>query len=43
MKAMNFEETLSHTMGEGLYMILGVGFFAAMAFILWKVATGKRK
>jgi putative OPT family oligopeptide transporter len=43
MKAMNFEETLSHTMGEGLYMILGVGFFAAMAFILWKVATVKKK
>ncbi|TMI64736.1 MAG: oligopeptide transporter, OPT family [Bacteroidetes bacterium] len=43
MKALNFEEALSHSLGEDLYMILGVGFFAAMCFILWKVAIAKKK
>jgi len=44
MKAMNFEETLKHSFGgEGTYMVVGVAFFAAMAYILWKVATGKKK
>lgn len=43
MKSVNFEEKLSHGLGEGLYMVLGVGFFAAMAFILWRVATSKKK
>ena len=43
MKSVNLEETISHALGEDLYMILGVGFFAAMAYILWKVATRKKK
>ncbi len=43
MKSVNLEEKLSHGLGEDLYMVLGVGFFAAMAFILWRVATRKKK
>lgn len=43
MKSVNLEEKLSHGLGEDLYMVLGVGFFAAMAFILWRVATMKKK
>src|SRR6187401_580985 len=35
MKSVNVEEKLSHGLGQDLYMVLGVGFFAAMAFILW--------
>ena len=36
-------ELISHGLGNDLYMVLGVGFFAAMAFILWRVATRKNK
>ena len=43
MKSVNLEEKLSHGLGEELYMVLGVGFFAAMAFILRRVATSKKK
>jgi hypothetical protein len=43
MKSVNVEEKLSHGLGNDLYMVLGVGFFAAMAFILWRVATRKKK
>jgi hypothetical protein len=43
MKSVNLEEVVSHGLGNDLYMILGVGFFAAMAFILWRVATRKNK
>jgi len=43
MKSVNLEEMISHGLGEDLYMVLGVGFFAAMAFILWRVATRRKK
>ena len=43
MKSVNLEEVISHGLGNDLYMALGVGFFAAMAFILWRVATRKKK
>ena len=43
MKSVNLEETISHGLGKDLYMVLGVGFFAAMAYILWRVATSKKK
>lgn len=43
MKSVNLEEKISHGLGEDLYMALGVGFFAAMAYILWRVATSKKK
>jgi len=43
MKSVNLEEMISHGLGNDLYMVLGVGFFAAMAFILWRVATSKKK
>jgi len=43
MKSVNLEEMISHGLGEDLYMVMGVGFFAAMAFILWRVATSKKK
>jgi len=43
MKSVNLEEVISHGLGNDLYMVLGVGFFAAMAFILWRVATRKKK
>lgn len=41
----SMEKKLSGTGGLGTdgYFLLGTLFFAAMAYILWKVATGKRK
>lgn len=41
MKAINMEETISHNMGEGLYMLMGVAFFAVMGLTLYRVATKK--
>jgi len=43
MKSINFEETFTGTLGHEGYMLLGVAFFAALAFILYRVATNKRK
>lgn len=43
MKSVNAEEPIVRGLGTGGYHILAVAFFAAMAFILWKVATGKKK
>lgn len=43
MKSVNGEEWFTHKLGEGGYHILGVGFFAMMAFILYKVATNRKK
>ncbi|MFN8289215.1 MAG: oligopeptide transporter, OPT family [Chitinophagaceae bacterium] len=43
MKSVNAEESLTHSLGTGGYHILGVAFFAAMAFILYKVATNKKR
>jgi putative OPT family oligopeptide transporter len=41
MNNLNQEEKLKNSLGEGLYMAIGVGFFAAMCFILYRVATTK--
>ena len=43
MNNLNQEEKLKSSLGEGLYMAIGVGFFAAMCFILYRVATTKPK
>ncbi|MBN8687531.1 MAG: oligopeptide transporter, OPT family [Chitinophagales bacterium] len=43
MKSVNMEERVTGIFGSGGYMALGVGFFAAMTFILYKVATQKTK
>jgi OPT family oligopeptide transporter len=37
----NMEEGISHALGEGGYFLLGVLFFAAMGFTLYKVAKSK--
>lgn len=41
MKSVNLEKQLSHNLGENFYMLLGVLFFASMAFILYKVGIKK--
>ncbi len=41
MKSVNFEEALTHSLGEDIYMLMGVAFFAAMAFILYRIARKK--
>ncbi len=43
MKSVNLEERVTGSFGHSGYMALGVGFFAAMTFILYKVATGRKK
>jgi OPT family oligopeptide transporter len=43
MKSINLEETLSHSLGTLGYFILGVAFFAFMAFVLYRVAMSRRK
>jgi putative OPT family oligopeptide transporter len=43
MKSVNLEEDVTGNFGHSGYMALGVGFFAAMTFILYKVATGRKK
>jgi putative OPT family oligopeptide transporter len=43
MKKINLEESFHNALGEGGYHILGVGFFAMMAFILYRVAVSKKK
>jgi putative OPT family oligopeptide transporter len=43
MKSVNLEEQLTGSLGKDAYMFLGVAFFAAMAFILYRVAISKRK
>ena len=43
MKSVNLEEGLHKSLGESGYYILGVAFFAAMAYILYHVATRKPK
>ena len=42
MKSVNMEERVTGIFGPGGYMVLGVGFFAAMTFILYRVATQKK-
>lgn len=41
MKSINMEEKISHKMGEGMYMLMGVAFFAVMGLTLYRVATKK--
>ena len=43
MKSVNIEHIFSNPLGEGGYMVLGVFFFAMMAFILYRVAVSKEK
>lgn len=43
MNAVNLEKKLSEGMGESMYHLLGVAAFAAMAFILYRVAVSKKK
>jgi len=43
MKSVNAEHWFTGKLGEGGYHVLGVAFFVMMAFILYKVATGKKK
>jgi putative OPT family oligopeptide transporter len=43
MNAVNFEEGMKHALGDGGYQILGVGVFAMMGFILYRVAVRKKK
>jgi putative OPT family oligopeptide transporter len=42
MKAVNLEKKLSHNLGESVYMLMGVLFFAVMAFILYRVGSKKQ-
>lgn len=39
----NLEHKLTSGMGEGGYFLLGTLFFAALAFILYRIGAGKRK
>ena len=43
MKTMNLEEKLNHNIGESVYMLMGVLFFAIMAFILYRIGSKKEK
>lgn len=43
MNKINIEENMTHTLGEFGYYILGVAFFAFMAFVLYRVAVTRRK
>jgi uncharacterized oligopeptide transporter (OPT) family protein len=39
----NAEESLTHSMGEEGYKWLGVAFFALMGFVLYRIASAKKK
>jgi len=43
LKSVNMEHSLSAALGEQGYFLLGVLFFIAMSFILYRVAIGKNK
>lgn len=43
MKSIDIESNMTSSMGELGYFLLGVAFFAFMAFVLYRVATSKRK
>jgi OPT family oligopeptide transporter len=40
MKSINLEESLTHNLGEFGYKLLGVAFFAFMAYVLYRIALG---
>ncbi|MBP8725366.1 MAG: oligopeptide transporter, OPT family [Saprospiraceae bacterium] len=39
LKRLSLEPIIGHNLGEGFYQLLGVGFFAALAILLYRVAT----
>jgi len=39
LKRLSLEPIIGHNLGEGFYQLLGVGFFAALAIMLYRVAT----
>lgn len=41
MKLVSLEDTLTHSLGVDGYSLLGVGFFFAMCFVLYRIATKK--
>jgi len=43
MKSISLDEALRKKLGDGGYDILAVIFFAALGFILYKVALSKKK
>jgi hypothetical protein len=43
LKSINTEEGIIHSIHENGYKLLGVLFFAAMAYILYRVATNNKK
>jgi putative OPT family oligopeptide transporter len=43
MKGVNLEASFEHAIGKNAYFLLGVAFFAMMAFILYRVAISKKK
>ncbi len=42
MQSINLEEGLTNSLGETGYKLLGVAFFAFMAYVLYRVATARR-
>jgi len=42
MKSINLEENLEGSMGQLGYYLLGVAFFAFMAYVLYRIATNRR-
>lgn len=42
MLRINLEERITHQTGELIYFLIGVAFFAVMAYTLYKIAIGKR-
>jgi OPT family oligopeptide transporter len=43
MKSINLEERIGGSLGQLGYYLLGVAFFAFMAFVLYRIASSKRK
>jgi OPT family oligopeptide transporter len=43
MKSINLEDRMAGSLGELGYFLLGVAFFAFMAFVLYRIASSKRK
>ena len=43
MNALNLEHDITGALGQGGYFILGVAFFALMGFVLYRIATSKRR
>jgi OPT family oligopeptide transporter len=41
MNSINLEESMGHGLGKGGYSLLGVAFFAFMAFVLYRIASNR--